>query len=35
MPRFKNIAFVASEMKEAEQARSDLIARYGDTPPEG
>ena len=34
MPRFKNIAFVASEMKEAEQARSDLIARYGDTPPE-
>ena len=34
MPRFKNIAFVASEMKEAEQARRELIARYGETPPE-
>jgi len=35
MPRFKNIAFVASEMKEAEAARRELVARYGDTPPEG
>ena len=34
MPRFKTIAFVASEMKEAEQARRELIARYGETPPE-
>jgi NAD+ kinase len=34
MPRFKNIAFVASDMKEAEQARRELIARYGETPPE-
>lgn len=34
MPRFKNIAFVASEMKEAEAARRELVARYGDTPPE-
>ena len=34
MPRFKNIAFVASEMKEAEQARRELIAHYGETPPE-
>ena len=32
--RFKTIAFVASEMKEAEQARRELIARYGETPPE-
>jgi NAD+ kinase len=35
MPRFKNIAFVASEMKEAEAARRELVARYGDMPPEG
>ena len=34
MPGFKNIAFVASEMKEAEAARRQLVARYGDTPPE-
>jgi NAD+ kinase len=34
MPRFKNIAFVASEMKEAEQARRALVTRYGETPPE-
>jgi len=34
MPRFKNIAFVASEMKEAEEARRELVARYGETPPE-
>ena len=34
MSRFKNIAFVASEMKEAEAARRELVARYGDTPPE-
>jgi NAD+ kinase len=33
MPRFQNIAFVASEMKEAEAARRELVARYGDTPP--
>jgi NAD+ kinase len=35
MPRFKNIAFVASEMREAEAARRELVARYGDMPPEG
>jgi NAD+ kinase len=34
MSRFKTIAFVASEMKEAEEARGALVARYGDTPPE-
>ena len=34
MPRFNTIAFVASEMKEAEQARSELVARYGEAPPE-
>jgi len=34
MPRFKNITFVASEMKEAEAACRQLVARYGDTPPE-
>ena len=34
MPRFKTIAFVASEMKEAEQARSELVARYGEASPE-
>jgi len=34
MSRFKTIAFVASEMKEDEEARRALIARYGDTPPE-
>ena len=34
MPRFKNIAFVASEMKEADEARRELIAHYGETPPE-
>ncbi|MGC1346351.1 MAG: NAD kinase [Methyloceanibacter sp.] len=34
MSRFKTIAFVASEMKEAEDARRALITRYGDAPPE-
>ena len=34
MPRFNNIAFVASEMKEANRRRSELVARYGETPPE-
>jgi NAD+ kinase len=34
MPRFRNIAFVASETKEAEAARHELVARYGDAPPE-
>ena len=34
MPRFKTIAFVASEMKEAEQARRELVARYGEASPE-
>ncbi|HEX6831235.1 MAG TPA: NAD(+)/NADH kinase, partial [Methyloceanibacter sp.] len=34
MPRFKTIAFVASEMNEAEQARSELVARYGEASPE-
>jgi NAD+ kinase len=34
MSRFKNIAFVASEMKEAKEACRALVARYGDTPPE-
>jgi NAD+ kinase len=34
MPRFRNIAFVASETKEAETARRDLVSRYGDAPPE-
>jgi len=32
--RFKKIAFVASEMKEAEEARRALVASYGDAPPE-
>ena len=34
MSKFRNIAFVASEMKEAQGARQDLVARYGDTAPE-
>ena len=34
MPRFKNIAFVASEIKEAEEARRELIVHYGEAPPE-
>ena len=34
MSRFKKIAFVASEMKEAEEARRALVASYGDAPPE-
>ena len=34
MSKFRNIAFVASEMKEAQAARRDLVARYGDTAPE-
>jgi NAD+ kinase len=35
MPRFRNIAFVASETEEAQAAQRDLVARYGDAPPEG
>jgi NAD+ kinase len=35
MPRFSNIAFVASETKEAEAAQSRLAERYGNAPPEG
>jgi len=34
MSRFSKIAFVASEMREAIQARRALAARYGDTPPD-
>lgn len=34
MSKFRSIAFVASEMKEAQGARQDLVARYGDTAPE-
>ena len=34
MSRFKKIAFVASEMKEAEEARRALVTSYGDAPPE-
>jgi NAD+ kinase len=34
MPDFRNIAFVASDTKEAEAAREKLIGRYGDVPPE-
>ena len=30
MSKFRNIAFVASEMKEAQGARRDLVARYGE-----
>ena len=30
MPRFTKIAFVASETEEAQAARAELIARYGD-----
>jgi NAD+ kinase len=33
MPDFRNIAFVASDTKEAEAARKGLVARYGDAPP--
>jgi NAD+ kinase len=32
--RFKNIAFVASDVSEAQRARRRLIARYGDARPE-
>src|SRR5580658_1257133 len=32
--RFKNIAFVASDVPEAQRARRRLIARYGDARPE-
>jgi NAD+ kinase len=35
MPRFRNISFVASETEEAQAAQRDLVARYGDAPPEG
>jgi NAD+ kinase len=35
MPRFRNIAFVASETEEAQAAQRDLVARYGNAPPEG
>lgn len=34
MPHFRNIAFVASETEEAQAALRDLIARYGNVPPE-
>jgi NAD+ kinase len=34
MSKFRNIAFVASEMKEAQAARRELVARYGETAPE-
>jgi NAD+ kinase len=34
MPRFRNIAFVASDTEEAIAARGSLAERYGDTPPE-
>ena len=34
MAEFRNIAFVASETEEAETARRELAARYGDVPPE-
>jgi NAD+ kinase len=34
MPRFEKIAFVASDMKEAQEARGALVVRYGDTPPQ-
>jgi NAD+ kinase len=34
MSKFRNIAFVASEMKEAQAARRELVARYSDTRPE-
>lgn len=33
MPRFDKIAFVASETKEAEEARKMLAQRYGNAPP--
>ena len=32
MPRFKKIAFVASESKEAERAHKKLAKLYGDVP---
>ena len=35
MPRFRNIAFVASETEEAQAAQCDLVARYGNAPLEG
>ena len=34
MPRFRNIAFVASDTEEALAARARLAERYGDTPPD-
>ena len=34
MPRFRNIAFVASDTEEAEAARATLAKRHGDVPPE-
>jgi len=34
MPRFRNIAFVASETEEAQAAQRHLVARYGNAPPE-
>jgi NAD+ kinase len=34
MPRFKKIAFVASESKEAERAHKKLVKLYGDVPPD-
>src|SRR5919106_568719 len=33
MPSFDKIAFVASETKEAEEARKKLVKRYGDAEP--
>jgi NAD+ kinase len=34
MSKFRTIAFVASEMKEAQGARRELVARYGETAPQ-
>ena len=34
MPRFRNIAFVASDTEEALAARARLAERYGDAPPD-
>src|SRR5690606_10521144 len=31
--KFKNIAFVATDVPDAQEALKDLTARYGDTPP--
>ena len=33
-PRYKNIAFVASDTPPAQRARRSLVRRYGDAPPE-